>query len=264
MTPSPAAGPAAGKRKEAGTIIASSGRIKLTIDSVTPDGAATGTLVYEWITINITGPDGTTKKNDSRSSGEIPPLQNLIQSIAGEPITVTFNAEGEATGLSGLDNIESKLENKKAMPQKRDFLETARILMGIPDAPAQASVGTRWSEQFTGSHQMGSMDYDTTWTLDSVGQLGDVPIPVASISGQSRMTLDVDRSKMPANAPPVQVQMTNSENQSQIWFDLQLGEIVGRNNVSTNTVTASMSVGTQTLTQTTTERSTEQFLRVAE
>ena len=252
---------AGGEQREAATSIESKGRIRWEVERVNPDGSAQVIMTYEWITLDLTNPQGEKKNVDSRKSvSDLPMAYNLLTSIAGQPITVHLDANGEVTRIDGLNAIKSKLDNPDMLPEEREFAENARSLTGLVNAPDNATSGSTWTEQFDAKHQTGTMSYDTTWQLDQVEQLEG--IPVASITGKSRLELEVDRSDLPPDAPPVDVRLTNASSEAQVWFDLDRGQLVGSNVVTETTITLSVNMGARSLNQITTERDQDQVWRV--
>ena len=175
-------------------------------------------------------------------------------------MTVHLDANGEVTKIDGLDAMKSKLDNPDIFPEEREFAESARSLTGLVNAPDSATPGSKWTEQFDAKHQTGTMSYDTTWELDQIEELEG--IPVASITGQSKLKLEVDRSDVPPNAPPIDVQLANANSEAQVWFDLDRGQVVGSNIVTETTITLSVNMGARSLNQTTTERDQDQVWRV--
>lgn len=251
---------AAGQQRDAATTIESKGRMTLKIDQVKPDGSIVATMTYDQISLDVTGPDGVTKTNSTeQGSGEIEPLHNLITAIVDHPFTVELNPSGEAVSITGLDGPKGKLQNPDMMPEERDFMETARTMLAIVNAPTEATPGTTWQEQFDANHQMGTMKYDTTWTLDRVGAMEG--IEVASLSGVSQLDLEVDRSEMPPNAPPVDIQMPTYESKSQALFDLDAHQLIMMDSKTSHTITVNVSMGGQSLSQTITEIDHQQMWR---
>lgn len=251
---------AAGRQREAATTIESKGNMTFKINEIKSDGTLVGTMTYTRIVLNVTGPDGATKINDSeQGSGEIPPLHNLITAIVDQPFEVELSPNGEAVSIRGLDAPKSKLQNPDMMPKERDFMETARSLLAIVNAPTDATPGTTWNETFESNHQMGTMTYDTTWKLDQVGQMEG--IDVASISGESKLDLKIDRSEVPPNAPPVDIQMPSYESKSQAIFDLDTHQLIMMDSKTTHTITVNVSMGGQNLKQTISEVDHQQMWR---
>lgn len=250
---------AAGNRRDSSTAIESTGTMTFKIDEVKDDGTILGTLTYNKITLNVTGPDGTVKSNDSEGTGDIPPLQNLITTLVDNPLQVEIDPKGEAVSIKGMDAIKSQLDNPDAMPKERDFLETARALIAVVNAPAKATPGTTWTESFEGSHQMGTMKKTSTWKLDEVGQIEGIDI--ASLSATTKLDLNVDRSKTPPNAPPIDVQMPESQGSAKVLFDLDTHQIVMSDSTSNTTIKVNVTMGAQTLTQTITESDRQQMWR---
>lgn len=252
---------AAGQRRDVTTQIESAGQVAWQVQKVQADGSARVRMVYNWITIDVTGPDGQVKHNDSRqASGEIEPVYALIDAVTEIPLEVDIAKNGEVTQVRGFEQAGQQLPSPEMMPKERDFIETARAIVGVAGAPADADPGDTWTETFEASHQMGSMNRKTTWTFEDVEQIEGVD--VAKLEGECRLELDVDESQLPANGPDVSIRMTDAQASEQVWFELPARQTVGRNATTQTTIVISMSMGGQTLTQTSVERDHEQLWRV--
>ncbi|MCC6580727.1 MAG: hypothetical protein IT440_09815 [Phycisphaeraceae bacterium] len=238
------------------------GRITWTIQRVNPDGSASAVMTMDYLTVNITLPDGAIKRNDSRQgSGDTAPVHTLIRAMCGAPMTLTVAPDGSVANVTGTDVIRSRAGDDIDVPEDLDFIETASDLATIPFAPAAAAVGKAWPTRFDWLHELGQLHYQTTSKLDGMETIAG--IPVAVVSSTSQVDLTVDRSKLPEGAP-VQVRLLSGSARGKVMFDTTRAEAVGRNSVLSTQIESRMDIAGQTITQITDETIQSQTLRISE
>ena len=119
------------------------------------------------------------------------------------------------------------------VPEELDFKEAASDLASLISAPAQATPGQTWQSKNTWNHEdvfpnaETLAQWDTTYTLDSIGNIAGVPI--ATIKTESDIDIQVDLSKLPEQAPDIDVQISEASGKGEILFDLSRHEAVARN-----------------------------------
>lgn len=253
----------AGQTREAEQTIESTAEVTWKVDKVEPDGGATATMTIDWMTIDMAA-GGQTAKNDSRKgTGEVEPVFKLLKALAGKPITVKVDADGSIASVSGVDRIRNSLgELKEMSPDESDFREMASDLAVLMDAPADATAGTTWDSSVDWRHELGKLHHDTTYTLTGVEEVEGVRL--ASVTSKSKLRLDVDRSKIPPEAPPMDIKMTDGSVESSTIFDLSRHEAIGRD--STQKLTLHVTVRHPQVTFQTVSQQTiqSQVLRIAE
>ncbi len=84
------------------------------------------------------------------------------------------------------------------------------------------------------------------------------------MTGQSDLDLEVDRSKIPDDAPPIDVKLRDGSVQSQVMFDLQRHEAVGRNSVQKTDIDVTIRFPQQSIHQRIQRTTQSQMLRIAE
>lgn len=239
------------------------GQVTWSVSKVNSDGSAECVMTIDWLAMTITLPDGTVQVNDSRrGSGDTEQVQSLLKAMSTVPITCDVNADGSVSRVRGTDAIRSRADADANVPEDLDFIESASDLATLPFAPAQTSPGKPWKVPFEWSHELGMMRFDTTFTLAGVEEIAG--IPVATVTSSSALQLTVDRSKVPADGPPVDVRLRSGSASSQVMFDLQRGEAVGRNSMQSTQLEIRMDLQGQTMTQTINETIQSQALRVSE
>ncbi|MEM0915072.1 MAG: hypothetical protein AAGB29_12905 [Planctomycetota bacterium] len=254
-----------GQERSAATTLASEGESRWEVNRVADDGSATATLTLEWIVITLTGPDGSVLKVDSRRpGGDIPTYKQLVDAVAGVPITVQVDPDGSVASVTGLDAMRRKWGAEPFPLEDRDFIETATDTALLPAAPPALQLGGRWNTSFGWSHELGTMHHDLTWTLASIEDVEGIELATVDVAG--RLRLEVDPDSLPDGAPPTDYRLTSGTFEGQVLFDLQRREAVGRNGIQEDTVEASTRLpdGRGTLKRVTKQRLQSQTLRIEE
>ncbi len=253
-------------QREAGMTITTEGRTRWTVDRVNADGSSQCTMTLEWITAEIEA-NGQKQANDSRrGSGDSEPMHNLLRAMVGVPLKVAVNADGSIDSVQGVDAMKSKIgaELESLIPEPLDFVESATDLATIPHAPAEAEPGETFDANYRWTHELGHTDQDWTYELASVEQMEGVRI--ATVTGRGRLTLDVDRSELPADAPPTDIRMTEGGATSQVFYDLSRREAIGRHGTQDTTIEVNITLPNNrgTLKRVTVQKIQSQTLRVEE
>lgn len=253
----------AGRTRTSNLTTTTTGELTWTVNRVHPSGGATCTMTLDWLAMVINPDEGQPQSNDSRKgSGDNPPIYNLLKAMAGVPITVEVNADGSIASVSGTDAIRRQVEMKELVPEDLDFIESASDMATIASAPEMAAIGESWKAAFRWSHEMGHLRHNMTYTLASVEEVAE--IPVANVVGEGTLALDVDRSKLPPDSPPIDVRLIDGRVSTQIMFDLVRHEAVGRNSSQQTTIEVTVKLPQQSLTQRTVETIQGQTLRIEE
>ena len=236
------------------------------VDRVNGDGSAVCTMTLVYMTADLTLPTGTVQHNDSRrGSGDTTYLHSVIRAMAGAPLRVRVGADGRIARVSGVSVIEAQLGDKRHAPTALDFEESVADLAMLIGASAAMQIGQRWNQKYTWNHPMGLLHHDTRYTLDSVEDIEGIPI--ANVSAQARVTLEPDQQKWTGGAQmraDMDIRMTSGQVDSQIMFDLQRHEAVGRNTIEQRTIKINVRNKTFSLTNVIEETVHSQALRIAE
>ena len=231
----------AGQKRDAQIVMTSEGEVTWTVDQVKADGSSVCTMTLDWLAVELAADNGNTMKNDSRKgSGDVEAFHKMLKAMAGTPLKVTVAADGTVTKVKGVNAISSRMpaDLKDMVPEELDFIETASELATVIAAPESAGPGTKWDTDlkwsWSDSPFEGHLNYDMKFTFDGVEPLADVPVAV--IDGQSKIKLDVDRSKVPEGMPPTDIKLVKGELQTQIMYDLTRHEAVGRHTVQNTTI----------------------------
>jgi len=238
------------------------GEVTWRVDRIGSDGSATCTMTLDWLTATTTGTDTDPVTVDSRKATGDDRMGQLVKAMSKAPITVEVAKDGTVTKVKGVEAIHAKLEDAESAPDATDFQETAAELATIAGAAAMTKVNSKWKSSAQWNHELGKLHHDTTYTLEAIEQLSDISI--ATVDGVSKLRLEVDAKKLPADGPKLDVQMKKGVAKTQIMFDLSRGEAVGRNSVQTTTIEAKLTHNGQTVTRIMDETIQSQVLRIAE
>ena len=255
-----------GPREQTATVnLTSRGELVWRVESVQADGDAVCVLRYRSVRVTIEG-GGQSQSFDTAGEGE-GPLKELIDALAGNDLTFDVAADGTIREVRGVSQIAAGVSEARAVPEDREFVETAARLATLLAAPAQAEEGARWRTTEAFPHERGEVTYDMTFALRGLDRLEGVPL--AYVTLDSDLELDVPEDKMPP-APPgadVKVALTDGSCEAQIIWDLDKGEVAGRNTLMTmeieSSVTAPTSQGRLTITQLEREETLAQLLRLS-
>jgi len=239
------------------------GEVTWQVASVKADGSAECRLTFDWFTITIAA-EGESQTADSRKgSGDWDSGQEFVKAITGKPLTVRVAADGVIQKVDGVSAIRGQMtgddENK---PDENDFKENAASLACLWGAPAILAPGGTWPATFAWNHEMGTLNYRTTYMLNDVGALEGVP--VAMVSSESRLAMDFKKPDLPPGAPPLTTKFDGGEEHEQVIYDLHRGEAIARNMTQTLRITQSMTLEQGQLTQVREENVIGQIVRIAE
>lgn len=256
---------AQGESQTMSNTLESTSEIVWRVDRVNADGSAVCRMIYQWFAMSISDSEGNTYAVDTRTGTAdeaVRPLLDIFNAVINQPLTVNIDARGRISSLQGVDAIAAALNDPESAPKEKDFLNTARQLAIMEGAPESCSIGDSWANAFDSSHDMGTLKYDMRYQLDAVQEME--AIPVAVVSGTGRVTLEVDRSDLPDDAN-IDVRQREGTAESQVVFDLDRGEVVGRNSTTRTAVNVSFSpIPEITISQEMQRQDQSQVLRVEE
>jgi len=236
-----------------------------TVDEVHADGSATCSMTFAYLAMKSTGPEGEESVNDTRRlSGDSELAYQSLKAMTGVALKVEVAADGTVQSVSGVEKIAAASPREDAALEEKDFMETANSLAYLPGVPEELEVGGTWPGRFEWNHELGTMAYDTTYTVKQVEAIAD--IPVVTVHAESRMTLSVDQEKVNPipNASPMDVRLLEGSDSEQVMFDMQRGEVVGRNASQHTRTSAALTLGGNTLSRVIDEKTQSQVLRIAE
>lgn len=226
------------------------------------NGGGTCKMTVDKMEMLIT--DYTGKQVKIASHGSVPEklqsAQDLIQAMLDKQLTVEVANDGTVTSVSGWKAIKNAAGDAGDKMKESDFIETATELALVVGGAADVSDGSSWNRRFDWTHEMGDLAIDTTYRFEGVEAIADVP--VAMINSESKIDIEVDRSKL--KSPDVQVRVTAGQETAQIMYDLSRGEVVGRNVDRTLGLEMKLTVQGRQFTQVIKQRMVSSALRIAE
>jgi len=226
---------------------------------VTPGGDYVCRMTTNWITAELTGPDGETITFDTRTGRGDGGAMALFRAILAEPITATIRPDGEIVSVSGVEAVQRRTGG--ASPTEAEFRETIHQLLGAPAAPASITPGQTWSARPSRTRPLGEVTLD--WELELAGVEDVEGVPVAVVQGRTTdMTMDPTlEAPAPARAD---VTLEEGEAGVQVYWDLDRHELVGRHAIESRTVRVEVTGPAASATQTRSIETTTQVLRTAE
>lgn len=252
-----------GQSEEIESTLETTGVVTWRVDAARADGSAACVMTIDWIAVTSKVGDTEAAHNDSRKgSGESPAMHALLKAMAGVPIAVEMAADGSVVKVTGVDAIRRRAEDESNVPDELDFIESASDLATIVAAKDAAAIDKPFKAAIASNHELGKLNHDIQFTLTGVEEIAGIPL--ANVSGTSKIKLDVDPAKLPADGPRVDVKLLRGEATMQIMFDLSRSEAVGRNSSQTTVVEAKLSAAGQTVTRLSEETIQSQVLRIAE
>lgn len=231
---------------------------------VKPDGSADCAYTYDWILLTITDPAGAVTVNDSRkATGDNEMAMKFLKAITGTTIEVHMGADGSALTATGEKAIAQKGQGHPGLPDNLDLLESATDIVSLTRAPAEANMNATWKADFQWNHEIGKLAESVQYQLAGVEHIVD--IPVATITTQAQLKLTPDLSKFPdPSQAKVDIQLKAGSLNTQIMYDLDRREVVGRNASRNTTIQMNITVNGRTLQRTINEQLQDQMLRIAE
>lgn len=241
------------------------GEITWAVDRVKSDGSATCTMTLDWLAVTLTMDDGEVRKVDSRrASGDVESMQRIAKGLAGQPIKVEMAADGSVISVTGAEAIQRRVGSDIPTPNDLDFMESANELAAIAAAPVASAIGTKWDAAFAWRHEMGTLHHAMKYAVASEEDVAGIPL--VTVTGTAALKLEVDASKLPpAGGPKVDVKLARGTAETQIMFDAQRGEAVGRNTLQHTLIHVKVHLPNNvTINRTIDETIQGQSLRIAE
>lgn len=253
----------AGKSRSASTVMQFDSQVSWEVDRVEDDGSATCTMTIDWLVLTMTDPQGNVLTGDSRQEqGEEPMIYQFAQAMSDKPITVEVAANGSITSVVGVEAVQQQWPDADP-PKAIDFVEIASDLATLPYAPEMGQVGDDWEAQFNWAHEEGWMKFDTNYTLKEIQDIAGIPVAIVHSSSELELEPDEQKTRPPAG-PPIDIQLLAGSTDSQIMFDLQRREVVGRNSNVRSTIQKQANANGITIRQTVEVNIQDQVLRIAE
>ncbi len=256
------------RQREKSTDTDIAGELSWTVDRVAADGQARCTMTLDWMSIDTTRRvQGNEVKSTVDSRKPAPAKQklmhNLMRAMAGQPLNITVAPDGQVTQIKGLDAMKARADEPDLVPDALDFEETASGLAAFAAAPPPVISGDTFNATFRWNHDLGHVDEDWTFKLESIENLGNVPVATISGTATSELDIDPEHLKTPEGAPPIKIRLTQREASTQILMDLLRHEAVGRHSRVVECVTFDVKLPDGVFRREITETNTSQLIRLS-
>ncbi len=242
------------------------GQVTWVVDRVKSDGSATCTMTMDWLTADLTGPEGDTQRSDSRQGrGEPETVHQLLRALTGVAVRVEVGADGSVRSASNIDAISRNAPEGIKVPDELDFMESANELALVPGVPDTVAVGAQWDQRFVWNHELGKLTESLRFTLENVDLIEGVPVAMATAGGKADLQPDLDRMlKDMKTEARVDVRMTDGSVETQVYFDLDRHEAIGRNTLAHRRIELDVRVQNHKVKRVMDETIHSQVLRIEE
>ena len=214
------------------------GELTWLVQSVEDDGSATCVMEIDWLTSNQTKDNGATQRNDSRQpSGDSNLTHRRLVAMANTPVSFQVTPDGIVHSVNGTDAIRQFAGDSIDISEELDLhlIESATDLAMIAAAPDSAAAHDTWPVEFTWAHDLGRLQYNTTFTLASVEQIAGIRVAIAEANAPLQLNADTQKVRaalrLPKLMPDPEVQLASGSFRTQVMFDLSRHEAVGRNTI---------------------------------
>lgn len=238
--------------------------VKWEVDKVADDGSVEATMTVTDMYVVLEGPDGEEMKVDRKSADErLKPLQTLVKALIGTPVKVELDATGHVTKIDGWQAVRDNAGPAGKALTKRDFEESASELAALMGGAAGVAPGDSWNEKPQWDHELGTIEYDSQYTLSGVEQIADVPIAIVNEKAKMKIIPDKDKLKGPGGAE-IKLDVKQAQRNTQIMFDLSRHEVVGSHADQTLNVQMSFTLQGKSFVTTITQQTSSQLIRLSE
>ncbi len=241
-------------------------QVSWAVEQVRHDGSAKCRMTLEWITAKLTGPDSKTLDCDSRQrSGKPEPFHQLLRAMAGVPLTLDLTPDGQVRKIQGTDAIRRQAPQGIEVPDDSAFIDSANELAVIAKGPPATKLNQKWDAQFSSTLPLGKLHQSMRYALGSVETLEGIPI--ATITGTAKLRFEPQLQHITSRlgkGAKAHARLKDGHVETQILFDLQRHEAVGRNTIENRRIETRISWQNQLLVRTIDEQIHSQALRIVE
>ena len=142
------------------------------------------------------------------------------------------------------------------------FIEEASTLATIPATGDAHALDSQWESSNAWVRSYGKLHEIMRYRLGATESVAGIPVVI--VTGEAELDFEPDPKKTGANGPQLNVQMTEGRATTQIMFDLQRHEVVGRNNMETVRIETSAKSPQLTFTSIMEQTIQSQAIRIAE
>lgn len=225
-------------------------------------GGGTAEMVIEDMAMTVTAPNGESRRITANGGGEgTEQTQQWIGALTGKPLEVEVGPDGAVGSVEGYEAMRQAAGPLGENIDEAYCRELARDLAVMySDGLRDAEPGDDWSHRFPGSHQLGSLQYTTDFTLRGVQRIAGVPVAMIS----TRSEIDFEAEIPDELAGSVDVRLADARQSGQVMFDLSRHEVVGANAEQMLEFERTRSLRDRELTMIQRETTNWQILRLSE
>lgn len=234
------------------------------VQRVTADGGARCIMTFDWMSVVTHANDKETRVDTRKSApSDGKAMHGLMSTLVGHPLEVVVAPDGRVTQIKGVKAMKAKSDQPDLIPDVLDFEETASGMAQFAAAPPPLAVGDSWDAAFRWAHDLGHMDEDWRFRLESVEDVAGVQL--ATVTGTAKSSLDVDpeQTVTPAGAPPLRIRLEDRQVETRVLMDLSRGEAVGRYSLVNERVVAELKLPRGVFRRVMSETVTNELIRVA-
>ncbi len=217
------------RRREQSTDTDLEGEVTWVVQQVNVDGGARGTMTLDWMSATTRAGDNVTVVDSRRTvSKDGKAMHQIFRAMAKVPVEVDMAPDGRVKRATGLDAMHAQVQDPGLIPDALDFQESASGLAQFAAAPPPLAVGEAWDAAFRWNHELGKMDEDWRFRLESVETVAGVPLATITGTAQSRLEVAPEQTEVPEGTPPLRIKLEEREAEMRVLMDLGRGEAVGR------------------------------------
>ncbi|MDH3582881.1 MAG: DUF6263 family protein [Phycisphaerae bacterium] len=228
------------------------------------DGGGTARMTFSDLALVMTGVNGDKSRATAEAADEkLAGARTWIQAMSDTPLRVTVDADGSISKVRGFEAIRRKAGEQGDRLDENYFKEIAMDLAVLFGGTENREAGDSWKLAHGAAHRMGQISYDSTYEMQGVENIAG--IPVAMVNRNSKMSFEPRLpDDLPADAPEVDVRVSESDHRAQIMFDTSRREVVGSNMSQTLELEIRRQVLDRELVTVMREESNTQMLRIQE
>ena len=234
------------------------------VQRVTADGGARCVMTLDWMGV-VTQANGKETSVDTRKSApsDSKVMHGVISTMVAHPLDVVVGPDGRVTQLKGVKAMKAKSDRPDLIPDVLDFEETASGMAQFAAAPPPLAVGESWVASFRWNHDLGHVDEDWRYRLESVEDVAGVQLATVTGTAKSRLDVDPEQTQTPEGTPPLRIRLEDRQAQTRVLMDLSRGEAVGRYSLVDERVVAELKLPQGVFRRVMNETATSELIRVA-
>ena len=226
-------------------------------------GGGSARMSIESIQFKISDAQGQSRTITADSADEATQsLRQYIAALSGAAVTVTVGPDGQVASVQGHEAVRARAGEIGQKLDEGFFRDIARDLAVLTGGGASVEPSGKWQHTNSSHHPIGQLRQSYTDELRGVEMLAG--LPVAIIERRGELSLEPDLSGRPADAPPLELRVTEADYAAQLFFDLSRHELVGSQAQQTLELEVTITTPRGALVQSIREVTRTQVLRISE